>query len=264
MKPATKNIVLGAGYVYFDEHAADGSLTGERYLAETPGFSLTVASESLEDYSSDGPIAEKHMDVAIRVTRDAALTLKDMSTENFAIFLIAQAAILSTTAGAVEDTPINAGNGVQQGRWYQLGVNDDYPTGVRQITGLVVHDDAVTPNVFTLDDDYEVDLELARIYIVPGGGIANDTVLQGDFNRTVASWDQVSSNDLGAKTGALRYVAHNTRGQNRDLYLPDVVMKPDGEFAFKSRDTVQQMGFAVSVNTPGDGRSAVYLNGRPV
>lgn len=264
MKPANKNIVLGAGYVYFDEHDADGALTGERYLADTPGFSITVASESLEDYSSDGPVAEKQLDVATRVTRDAALTLKDMSTENFAMFIIGGVASMSTTAGAVTATEVNGGNGVKQGRWYQLGVSPSLPTGVRKITAVVVKDDNASPATFDLTDDYELDADLGRIYIVPGGGIADGTVLEVDFTKTEASWDQVASTDLGAKTGALRFVASNTSGQNRDLYLPSVVMKPDGEFAFKSRDTVQQMGFTVSVNSPGDGRASVYLNGRAV
>ncbi len=264
MLPATKNIVLGAGYVYFDELDTAGALTGERYLAETPGFSLTVASESLEDYSSDGPIAEKHLDVATRVTRDAAMTLKDMSADNFALFLIAEASLNSTTAGTETDTPVNGGNGVKQGRWYQLGVSDTLPTGVRKITTVIVKDDQVSPVTFDLDDDYELDADLGRIYIVPGGAITDDTVLEVTFTRTIASWEQVSSNDLGAKKGALRFVAANTAGANKDLYLPSVVLKPDGEFAFKSRDTVQQMGFAVSVNNPGDGRAAVYVNGRAV
>lgn len=261
MKPATKNIVLGAGHVYFDE-LVGGVLSGERYLAETPGFALTVASESLEDFSSDGPIAEKHLDVATRVTRDAAMQLKDMSAENFAMFLIGDLATKVTAAGSVTGGAINAGNGVKQGRWYQLGVSADLPTGVRKVSAVAIKD--AIPTAYTVDVDYEIDLDLARIYIVPGGGIANNTVLLADYTRSETSWEQISSNDLGAKRGALRYVAANTSGTNRDLYLPAVVMKPDGELAFKSRDTVQQMGFNVAVSSPGDGRAAVYLNGRAV
>lgn len=261
-KPATKNIVLGAGAVFFDEFDASGNLTGERYLAETPGFSLTVTSENLEDFSSDGPIAEKHLDVAIRVARDAALTLKDMSAANFAMFIIGDLSTKSTASGSETGTAINGGNGVKQGHWYQLGVSTTLPTGVRDITNVVIKDGV--PTTYDLTDDYEVDLDLGRIYIVPGGGIADDTVLLADFDRTAASWEQVTSNDLGAKTGALRFVANNTSGANKDLYLPSIVLRPDGEFAFKSRDTVQQMGFAIGINNPGDGRAAVYLNGRAV
>lgn len=261
MKPATKNIVLGAGYCYFDEHDANGNPTGERYLAETPGFSITVSSENLEDYSSDGPVAEKHLDVPTRVSRDAALTLKDMSSENFALFIVGEAASVSTSAGSATAAAINGGNGVLQGRWYQLGVSTALPTGVRKVSAVAIKAGATTHDA---DDDYELDAELGRIYIVPGGGIANGTVLTSDYTTVATSWDQVTSNDLGAKSGAFRFVAHNTRGANKDLYLPSVVMRPDGEFAFKSRDTVQQMGFALGINNPGDGRAAVYLNGRAV
>lgn len=263
MKPATKNIVLGAGHIYFDE-AVDGQLTGERYLAETPGFSLTVSSESLEDFSSDGPTAEKHLDVATRVSRDAALTLKDMSSENFAMFIMGDVSKKTTTSGAVTAAAVNDGNGVLKGRWYQLGVSPTMPTGVRKISLVAIKSNGGSPTTYVKDTDYELDVDLGRIYIIPGGSIADGTVITSDFTRSAAEWEQVTSNDLGPKSGALRFVASNTSGANKDLYLPSIVLKPDGEFAFKSRDTVQQMGFAVAINSPGDGRASVYLNGRAV
>lgn len=260
MLPETKNIVLGSGYIYFDEFDADGNLQGERYLAETPGFSLSITTENVEDYTSDGQTAEKQLDVATKTVRDAKLTLKDMSLENYAIFVIGTLSTITTTAGAVTADPINGGRGVKQGHWYQLGVDAvNMPTGVRDITGLVIKDGA-TP--MTLTTDYIAHLETGRIYIVRGGGIADDTVLTADYNEQNRSWSQVASNDLGPKKGAVRYVAANTAGTNRDLYLPSSVLKPDGEVQFKSRDTVQQMGFGLSVQKPNDGRAAVYLNGR--
>lgn len=260
MLPATKNIVVGAGYIYFDEFDANGNPQGERYLAETPGFSLAIASETLEDYTSDGATAEKHVDVPTRTVRDSKLTLKDMSLENFALFVIGTVSTITTTAGAVTADPINGGQGVKQGHWYQVGVDAaTRPTGVRDITGLVIKEGA-TPQ--TLTTDYIAHLETGRIYIVPGGGIADGTILTADFNEQNRSWSQVASNDLGAKKGALRYVAGNTTGENRDVYLTSTVLKPDGEVQFKSRDTVQQMGFSLSVQKPSDSREAVYVNGR--
>lgn len=260
MYPATKNIVVGAGHIYFDEFDTDGNPQGERYLAETPGFSLSVSVETLEDYSSDGAVAEKHLDIPIRTVRDSNVTLKDMKLENFAMFVIGTVSAVTTTSGAVTADPINGGQGVKQGHWYQLGVdNATMPTGVRDITSLVIND-GVTPQ--TITDDYLADLVTGRIYIVPGGGIPNGTVLTADYNEQDRTWSQVASNDLGAKKGALRYVAGNTTGENRDVFLPSTVLKPDGEVQFKSRDTVQQMGFALSVQKPSDGRAAVYVNGR--
>lgn len=257
-----KNIVLGAGYVYFDLFDEQGRPTGERYLAETPGFAISITSENLEDWSSDGPIAEKLLDVAIRVNRAGSMGLKDMSMENFALFVIGGAEMLSTSAATVSAAAVNGGQPVQQGLWYQLGVSDALPTGVRGIEDVAIKSTAETPVTFDIDDDYLLDAELGRIYIVPGGAI-DDIVIVSDYDTTAVDWEQVTSDDLGAKRGALRFIAHNTSGKNRDLFLPDVVLRPDGEFAMKSRDTVQQMSFALGINLPGDGRAAVYVNGRP-
>ena len=53
MLPTDKNIVLGSGHIYFDIFDDNGDLTGECYLAETPGFEIAMETESIEVDSSD-------------------------------------------------------------------------------------------------------------------------------------------------------------------------------------------------------------------
>ena len=82
------NIVLGAGRIYFELENANGVLAGgERYIAETPGFSITVTPEVLEDWSSDGRIAEKLLDITTQVNRGGTLTVKDVDISNIALFV---------------------------------------------------------------------------------------------------------------------------------------------------------------------------------
>ena len=256
---STLNIVLGAGRVYFDLKDSAGNLTGERYLAETPDFSMTVDSEKLEEYSSDGPTAEKLLDITKSVNRKAACTVKDISGENLAMFILGDVSSLSTAAGSAVNDPVNGANPVLADRWYQLGVAPGYPAGLRGLTNVEIRD-AGTP--LAVGQDYALDAETGRIHILPGGAAAGK-VLTADFDTQVVSWENITSNDLGAKTGALRWVADNTSGENRDAYFPDVVMSPAGDFQWKSRDTVQSMGFEIGVQKPSDGRAAVYINGRP-
>ena len=109
--------------------------------------------------------------------------------------------------------------------------------------------------------DYTLDEALGRIYIVPGGGIADGSVLTADYTPTVNSREQVTTDQLGAKFGALRFISDNTDGAERDYYWPKVSLNPDGELALKSRDTVQEMGFAAAVSTRS-GFSQVYIDGR--
>ncbi len=256
---AALNIVLGAGRVYFDEYDAAGNLTGERYLAETPDFSLTVESDKLEEYSSDGPTAEKLLDITKSVNRKAACTVKDINGENLAMFVMGDLGSLTTTAQPVVADPINDGNAVKGGRWYQLGVDAAHPAGLRGLTNVAIKDGSTT---LVLDTDYNLDAETGRIFVISGAG-ADGKIITADFNTTAVSWENITANDLGAKRGALRWVADNTAGENRDAYFPDTVMSPSGDFQWKSRDTVQSLGFEIGIQKPADGRAAMYINGRP-
>lgn len=261
MYPSTKNIVLGAGRCYFDAYDADGLPAGERYLADTPEVALTIEQERVTEYGGDGPIAEKIIDEATSVDRSGRFTLRDISAANLAMFLIAEVSAATTSAGSKAAQAINGGRGVKQGHWYQLGVSAALPAGVRGIASLVIKDGV--PTTYVLDTDYREDLEAGRIYVIPGGGIAEDTVLTADYDETEATWDQVITHDLGPAEGAFRYVAGNTKGVNRDLYIPQCRLIPSGELAWRSRDTIMSLAFDLAVVVPDDGRAAMYLNGRP-
>lgn len=264
MLPIDTNIVLGSGHIYFDEFSSSGKLTGEVYLSETPGFEVAMASDSIDVDSSDTPFSEVIASIATKIARSATLTVKSMSADVYRLFLVGEVSQNSVPSGASTNDPINNEQGVTKGKWYQLGISSTERTGTRNITSLNIHDKGST-SPYTKVDDYIEDLSLARIYIVPGtaGAIADGTVIEADFTESASTWEEISSQDTGIKRGAIRYIADNTFGENRDLYLPDVFLKPSGSLAFKSRDTVQEVSFDISISRPSDGSSAVYLNGRP-
>lgn len=257
MLPTNKNIVLGSGHIYFDIFDDDGNLTGECYLAETPGFEISMETESIEVDSSDTPSAEVIADIATKITRNATLLVKSMSAKVFCLFIIGEIGSITTIDGDVTAENINAGKGITQDRWYQLGVDSTQPTGVRNITTLVIKEGAA------IMTGYTADLLSGRIHITPGGDIADDAIIKADYHETASTWEEIKSQNTGAKKGALRYIADNTYGENRDLYIPLAALKPSGSVSFKSRDTIQEASFNVSISRPSDGRSAIYLNGRP-
>lgn len=254
--PTTRNIVLGSGRIYFDE----GPGAGELYIAETPGFGLNVASEGVEILSDDGPVAEPLLNVTKQVTRNFSLATKNVTDEALALFLIGDITTKTTGAASVTGKAINGGGALEGGRWYQLGVDATHPAGIRGIGNVVIKSAPSTTHV--VDVAYKLDAETGRIYVVPGG-TCDGQICTSDYDTTAVSWSQVASNDTGAKRGALRYIADNTAGENRDVFIPDCVMEPNGELPFKSRDTAQQMGWTVKVQKPSDGRAGVYVNGRP-
>lgn len=262
MKPVGTNVVLGSGHIYFDEFDTDGKLTGEVYIAETPGFEITVASESIIVESSDDQVAEIIADIQTKVTRTATLTVKSMSAKLISYFIGGDALRITGKANVTSD-PINGGMGVTQERWYQIGQDTDRPSGERKIINLKIKTAAEPPVLAAIDDDYTADLETGRIYIIKGSiKIPDDTVITADFDKTDEHWDEITSTG-GIQRGALRFIANNTVGENRDVYLPNATIKPNGSLAFKSRDTVQEAVFDIGISIPDAGGSAIYINGRP-
>ena len=62
--------------------------------------------------------------------------------------------------------------------------------------------------------------------------------------------------------GALRFVADNPKGDNRDYYFPYVKLAPDGDYALKG-DEWQQISFSFEVLKKASNIEAVYVDGRP-
>ncbi len=251
------NIVLGAGRVYFELENSSGALAGgERYLAETPGFSVTVTPEVLEDWSSDGRVAEKLLDITTQVNRGGTLTLKDVIADNVALFVAGAKATVSQASTPVVD---EARTGYVD-RWTQLGASLSNPTGVRNVTGVAITGTGGTPT-YVAGTDYELDAAMGRFRVIPGGGITDATPLLVDYTPAAETRDRVTTDQLGPKTGALRFISDNTAGTNRDLYIPRVQLAPDGELAWKSRDTVMQMQFQLRISTRS-GYAQIYVDGR--
>lgn len=260
----TKNqIVLGAGRLYFARQAADGSLGGEIELGDTPGFGITIDSQGVEVWDSDEAEQQKLAEPTARVDRSASITTQNVSMENLAIFLRGDASELSQSSDTVLAEPIA---GVQPGRWYQLGQDDDNPTGVRSVSAVVVSDgDVTTYDAVDADGvgDYVVDAARGRIYIMPGGAIAADDDIEVDYEVAATTRDHLLTSTTGPVRGALRYIADDTEGPNRDLYAPLTEIRANGEMALKSRQQNTQIQLQ-AVFLKGADRAALYLDGQAV
>lgn len=257
---SSSNKVLGAGRIFLDVLGADGvTYDGERYLGDTPGFTVSIATDKVEDYTSDGALAEKDVNVTTKVTRTGKITCKNVDAANLALFVMGSAGSKTQAATPVADEAIN---GVKKGRFYQLGVTAGNPTGVRNVSVTAVTGPGGTP-VYVAGTDYDADPVAARIYIKPGGGIADASNLLVDYTPVAGTREQISTDSTGARFGRLRFIADNTVGVNRDLFGPRVQISPSGDLPFKSRDAIMQMEFDVEFLAPTDGSAALYLDGRP-
>lgn len=248
--------VLGSGKLYLALEDANGNLTGERYLGDTPGFSVGVETTKVEDYTSDEAIAEKDVLAVTQVVRSGKVTAKDISIDNLALFAVGEVKVVNQAATAVVD---EAHNGVAGGRWYQLGRDTANPTGVRNVSAFTLKKGGVA---LVENTDYEVDLVNARFYVVPGKA-ADGQDVAASYTPAANSRSRVETGGVKAVYGALHFIADNTLGPNRDLYGPRVQLQPSGELAMKSRDTIQQMEFDVEF-LKSDRGAAVYIDDQPV
>lgn len=257
---AEKNYVLGAGRIYIALEDDEGNATALRYIGNTPEFSFTLEATNLELFDSDGPIATKVEDVVTQVVRSGSVTVNDIGLDNLALFLVADKASVVQDGTPVASYAISA---ALQGFDYQLGESAENPTGDRGISSVTVQDTEVAPTTFDVDDDYTVDPVTGLLHIVEGGAIVDGTDLVVAYTPAASSRDQLKTNSLGLRYGALKFIADNTRGANRDFYAPRVKIQPNGDMAYKSRDTWMQMQFNLEYLVK-DALSAVYLDGAPV
>lgn len=251
------NYTLGKGKLYFDPYDANDNTTGERYMGNCPSIEVSVESESLEHYSSESGIQEKDEEVLLRIVRNCNVTCDNMSDDNVSMFVIGNLSTITQTATPVVDEA----HVVKQGRYYQLGASSSNPTGVKGVTAVTVTGPSGTPT-YTLTTDYTVDAALGRVYIVPGGGIADDATIEVDYTPTANSRTQVASQSLSAVEGALRFVSDNPKGTNRDLYAPKVQLKPSGSFQLIGEEWMA-VTFTIEFLKKDANTEALYVDGRP-
>lgn len=257
----TKNYTLGAGKLYFDRFDDDGNTTGEYYIGNTTSLTGSTDETREEHYSSDEKERAKDASVVTQSDQTVGFTTDDIQPENLALLWKGTAEQLAVAAdpGVVETIA------VMRGRWYQLGMSPTSPTGARSITLTSVTDDEAVPVAIpggAGGANYEVDLELGRIFIkedapdVADGDSIIVTYDVGAHSRTVI----ISKGDT--IRGALRYIADNTAGENRDDYWPLVELSPDGDYEFKA-DSWSEMSFTGEV-LKKEGYYKHYVDGRPV
>lgn len=250
--------VYGRGKIYlgrettFDQFAT----VGERYVGNSPGFTLNVESTSLDHFGSDGGINELDASVTTQVNRSGTVTFDDISPDNLLLFFLGSKATINQSATAVVG---EAHNAVLPGLFYQLGASATNPQGVRNVGSVTVTNDVqATPTSYVEGDDYEIDVLTGRIYIVPGGAIVAATNLLVGYTPVVSTRDRVISGSSPIK-GRLRYIEDNPAGTNRTLLLPLVEIAPNGDLDLKG-DTWRQMPFSVKALKRGS-LAAVYIDG---
>ena len=254
----TNEYAIPRGRTYLDK-LVSGVGEGEVAVGNVPGFSITIDSTKADHYSSETGLRQKDKTITIEINRTAQFTIDNMTLENLAYFLSGEVETITQAAGAATTETIT----VKQGRTYQLGKTTAHPAGSRNISAV-----AVTPagggTAFVEGTDYNLDLALARLQIIVGGGIADAASIDIDYTKAAATWKRVKTGTTTELQAAIRVLADNASGSNRDYYMPLVNLTPSGDLPVIQDGTdFVSMTFDADIQKPANGE-AIYVDGRPI
>lgn len=258
-----KKYVLGRGRAFFDRFAngitvdAATQGEGERYIGNTPSFNTNSSSEDLEHFDADAGVNTKDDSVQLSLDRAGAFVTDNVDDNNVALMFLGAASTIAQAAASGLTSAVTA----NRGRFYQLGATGSLPAGVRNVANVVCAKGAgfVTP-VAALNN-FEVDEDLGRVYVLPGApDIPDGTDVQFTFDTLASNRTQVVSSS-NAIYGALRFVANNPKGENKDYYFPYVKLAPDGDFELKG-ESWQEMSFTFEILKKASNIESAYVDGR--
>lgn len=252
-----QNYTLGRGMIYFAKFLP-GTTTpgGERYLGNTPEFSLTIESENLDHYSSDAGIREKDDSVILQTDRSGALTTDSINPDNLSLFFFGSKDVVSVTAAAAQTDTFT---GSPAGMAVQLGTSNLSPSGARNVENVVLTPSPSSPALTALTD-YTIDLVRGRVLFEDTPNVRALTQVAFAFDVKASSRNRVISGSQPIE-GSLRYVANNPKGDNFDYFMPWVKLAPNGDFQLKA-DEWQTVPFSIEV-LKKPGYEAIYCDGQP-
>jgi hypothetical protein len=264
MTTTTSTRTLGRGKVFFDAFLpGTQTLTGRRYIGNTPAFDLNVTATQLDHFSSDQGLKFKDDAVILQVDRKGTFTTDEVTTDNMALFLIGSngVPVQAVLAGQTQ-TIAN----VLLDRYYQIGATAANPSGVRDVTVTTVATTAATPVPLVLNTDYTVDPLTGLLYIVPTSPVIIAALVAGagitiTYSATATTRNQVQTTVNPNVYGALYFQAFNPKGPNQDYFMPYTLVTPNGAFTLKG-DTWLTVPFAFEALQLNSSTANIYVDGR--
>ncbi|QJI52240.1 structural protein [Cronobacter phage JC01] len=269
------NYVVGRGSLYFNKFKKNSNTpeTGELYFGNTPEFTITSDSETLDHYSSEQGMRNLDARVMLEYTPGGSFTCDEINADNLALHFLGENTNITQLqmTDRKEIIPV-----LKRARYYQLGIDDVTPSGVRNINNLQIvvasvdssislgaGDVTSIPGATVLPaDNYEVDLANGRIYIEPDASAVGAEGMQAAVQYDVDP--QVRNMVIGKADmiyGSLRFISDNPVGGNKDYFFPKVALTPDGDYALKGDDW-QVMSFTFSAMKLNSRTAYMYIDVR--
>ena len=252
----TNNVVLGSGELYIDLLDSDDELTGERFLGDGVGATLSITTERTTIQSGTGQVAQDLVDVVRSVSRSIGFTVRDMSIDNWRVFLIGDDAADADRSVAVAAAQVvDEGWGdMKAGMSIQLGSKSSNPSGVGAVGKTITMKSNTTATPAA--NKWKLDATAGRIYFL--ADVADVKVTYSPVSKTVNR--AIAGTAPKQIVCAVRYIEDTGSGDGRNVYARKCVLVPNGEIALMSRDTEQQMAFTASIQPAPTGWPSVVID----
>ena len=226
--PHTDNLVLGKGKLYFEEFA-DGQtapLGRYRFMGNVPTLTVNQETQTLDHFSSTGGIRIKDRSVTLQTDMGGQFTTDDMSAKNMA--LLFQGTEGADTIGAATGLAETI-TGASLDTYIQVGTTPSRPEGIANLANVYL---TVATDTLVAGTDYDVDVGTGMVYL------RDDAVDLAEGDNVVIHYGTAagSRNRVADSTtevyGALRFIADNPVGDNRDFVWPYVKVTASGDLGF--------------------------------
>ena len=226
--PSPKNLMLGAGMLYFDRFDDNGAKTGLRPLGNVTSFNVTTTTTNKTKQSSMEASRRDYVDINVGTSVTAKLSLDEYDPENIALILLGETGVETQTAQVGLTTTFNA----SVGKMFRLGKKKvsnliipnptPAPAAIAAAVamGTITSDGTVTTSgtyTGTVDADYYITITSAN---TAAGSIAGTKFtwkkgLSGVASADVMAGATASTLELGIKvllelTGAQNFVVGDT------------------------------------------------------
>ena len=130
-----------------------------------------------------------------------------------------------------------------------------------------------TTGAFTVADDYLLNAASGRIGIEPDGDIAaacdlytevtgDYLSLSVDYTPAAETRDRTTTSGSGSIAGQFRFIADNSEGTNRDLFISSCKISPNGELPFIGDTTTASVEMRLGINEKDSSTPQIILDGR--
>ncbi len=260
-KPNTEDYNLGRGIVYFSDLDTGDLPTGYRDLGNAPEFNVTVEVETLEHQSSREGLKKVDKEVTISQDVSVSFQLDEINNENLALFFSGEKAthVNPTVAGFGPAVIVNDGD-LGLGRWYDI--HDAATPRERaydvEDANITLETTEAVPITLAIDVDYELDIEMGRIFTLSTSALLATAIGTGDGLKITLAADAGAQTPIDevrglTKTnviGALKFISENPADNDRstEWEFHKMSLKAEGDFSLIG-DEFSVEGFTASAET---------------